>query len=60
MGKPLFDFSDGELAFTLSNNIAMDFKGNMMMRLGDNMAMDLKSGKLHFTSPWEPSDEDDE
>ena len=39
MGKHFFDFEDGDFAFTVSDNMAMDSDGNMMMRMGDNMAM---------------------
>ena len=58
MSKPIFDFSDGDLAFPVSNNMAMDFNGNVMMRMGDNMAIDMSSGELHLTSPWESDDDD--
>lgn len=37
MGKHFFDFEDGDFAFTVSDNMAMDSDGNMMMRMGDNM-----------------------
>ena len=33
MGKHFFDFEDGDFAFTISDNIAMDSDGNMMMRI---------------------------
>ena len=59
MGKHFFDFEDGEFAFTISDNIAMDSDGNMMMRRGDNMAMDMDSGEIHLVSSWSDDDEDD-
>ena len=58
MGKHFFDFEDGDFAFTVSDNMAMDSDGNMMMRMGDNMAMDMDSGDLHIISSW-GRDEDD-
>lgn len=59
MGKHFFDFEDGDFAFTVSDNMAMDSDGNMMMRMGDNMAMDMDSGDIHLVSSWPDDDEDD-
>lgn len=33
MGKHFFDFEDGDFAFTVSDNMAIDSDGNMMMRM---------------------------
>lgn len=44
---------------TVSDNMAIDSDGNMMMRMGDNMALDMDSGELHIISSWEDEDEDD-
>ena len=57
MGKFFFDLSDGEFAYALSDDVAMDFDGNMMMRMSDNMAMDMDSGDLHFVTGWENEDQ---
>ena len=35
MGKHIFDFEDGDFAFTVSDNMALDSDGNMMMCRGD-------------------------
>ena len=43
--------------YTVSDNMAIDSDGHMLMRMGDNMAMDMDSGELHIISSWE--DEDD-
>ena len=59
MGKHFFDFEDGDFAFTISGNMAMDSDGNMMLRMGDNMAMDMDSGEIHLVSSWSDDDEDD-
>ena len=59
MGKHFFDFEDGDFAFTVSDNMAMDSDGNMMMRMGDNMAMDMDSGDIHLVSSWSDDDADD-
>ena len=58
MGKPIFDYDDGDFIFNTSSNIAFDSDGNMMMRMSENMAMDMDSGELYFTSNW--SDEEDD
>ena len=57
MSKHFFDYDDGDFAYTVSDNMAIDSDGDMMMRMGDNMAMDMDSGELHFISSWD--DEDD-
>ena len=59
MSKHFFDYDDGDFAYTVSDNMAIDSDGNMMMRIGDNMAMDIDSGELHINSSWEDEDEDD-
>ena len=60
MNEPIFDFDDGDFAFAISDNMAMDTDGNMMMRMGDNMAMDMDSGELHIISGWKNDDEEDD
>ena len=52
MSKHFFDYDDGDFAYTVSDNMAIDSDGNMMMRMGDNMAMDMDSGELHIISSW--------
>ena len=59
MGKMFFDYDNGDFGFSISDNIAMDSDGNMMMRMSDNMAMDMDSGDIHMISSW-PTDDDDE
>ena len=48
MSKHFFDYDDGDFAYAVSDNMAIDSDGNMMMRMGDNMAMDMDSGELHI------------
>lgn len=57
--KNFFDCDDGDMAFSISDNMAMDSDGNLLMRLSDNMAMDMDSGKIHFISAWSNDDEED-
>lgn len=42
MCKNIFDYDDGDYAFSIS----------------DNMAMDLDSGDIHFTSSWNDDDDE--
>ena len=58
MCNNIFDYDDGDYAFSISDNMAMDSEGDLLLRISDNMAMDLDSGDLHFTSSW--NDDDDE
>lgn len=57
MRKHFFDYDDGDFAFTILDNTAIDSDGNIMMRMGDNMAMDMDSGDIHFISSWSDDDE---
>ncbi len=60
MGKHFFDFENDDFWFAISNNIAMDSDGNMMMRMSDNMAMNLDSGDIHIISSWSNDNEDED
>lgn len=53
MGKHFFDFEDGDFAFSISDNMAMDSDGDLMMRMGNNMAMDMDTGDIHMISSWQ-------
>lgn len=56
MGKLFFDYDNGDYGFAISDNMAMDSDGNMMMRMSDNMAMDMDSGDIHMISSWSMDD----
>ena len=58
MRRHFFDYEDGDCAFSISGNMAMDSDGDLMMRMGDHMAMDMDSGEIHMVSSW-PDDADD-
>ena len=58
MSRNFFDYDDGDFAYTISDNMAIDSDGDLLMRMGDNMAMDMVTGDLHFISVWSV-DEDD-
>ena len=59
MGKHFFDFEDGDTAYSISDNMAIDFDGDLLMRMGDNMVMDMDSGELHIISGWSDEEDDD-
>ena len=44
MSKHFFDFEDGDFAHSISENMAIDSDGDLLMRMGDNMAMDMWNG----------------
>lgn len=58
MCKNIFDYDDGDYAFSISDNMAMDSEGDLLLRISDNMAMDLDSGDIHFTSSWNEDDDE--
>ena len=60
MGKYFFDFEDGDFAFSISDNMAMDSDGDLMMRMGNNMAMDMDTDDIHMISSWPNDDDEDE
>ena len=60
MGKHFFDFEDGDFAFSISDNMAMDSDGDLMMRMGNNMAMYMDTGDIHMISSWSNDDDEDE
>ena len=57
--KNFFDYDDGDMAFSISDNMAMDSDGDLLMRLSDNMAMDMDSGEIHFISTQSNKAEED-
>lgn len=57
MRKHFFDDEDGDFAYAISDNMAIDSDGDMLMRMGDNMAMDMETGDLHFISDWSNDDD---
>ena len=59
MGKHFFDYDDENFAHNISNNMAIDSDGDLLMRMGDNMALDMDSGDLFFISGWSDNSDDD-
>ena len=46
--KPVFDYSDGDYCYEISDNMLMDSDGNLMQDMGGGMAIDMNSGELHI------------
>ena len=59
MGKDFFDYEDVDFACSISDNIAIDSDGDLLIRMGDDMAMDMDSGELHIISGWSNDEDDD-
>lgn len=59
MGKHFFDYEDDDFACSISDNIAIDSDGDLLIRTGDDMAMDMDSGELHIISGWSNDEDDD-
>ena len=58
MSDPIFDLDSWEPMFKISDDMAVDSKGNFKMRMDDNMVMDMDTGDVHFTTPWASSGDD--
>lgn len=59
MVKHFFDYEDGDFAYSISDNMAIDSDGDLLIRMGENMVMDMDSGELHIISGWHNEDDDD-
>ena len=59
MSKLIFDMNDGDCLMQTSNKTAMDYHGNMIVRMSDHMAMDLNCGEVHCISTWNDMENDD-
>lgn len=58
MGKNFFDYNVGDFVHTISDNMAINADGDMLMRVGNNMAMDIETRDIHFISEWSDDDDD--
>ncbi len=50
MKKHFLNLDNGDFVNSVSDNMGIDSKGNLMKRIGKNMAMDMDSGELHIIS----------
>lgn len=57
MCNRFFDYDDVDFAMSISDSMAMDSDGSIMMRMGDHMAMDMDTGDIHMISSWPDDDE---
>ena len=58
MSRNFFDYDDGDFAYTISDNMAIDSDGDLLMRMGDNMAMDMVTGDLNLITGCSDDEED--
>mgnify|MGYP005977779303 FL=1 len=58
MSKYIFDYDDGGFAMSISDSMAMDSDGDLMMRMENHMAMDMDTGDIHMISSWSDDDEE--
>lgn len=56
--SPLFGLDGDDFVFPLSNNMAMDSDGDLMIRVGSNVALNLESGDLHMIMGWDDDEAD--
>lgn len=59
MSKHFFDYEDGDFVHSISDNMAIDSVGNMMIRISDHLAVDMDSGDIHYTSSWDTNEDND-
>lgn len=60
MSIHFFDYDDGDFVHPISDNMAIDSDGDLMMRMGDHMSMDMVTGDIHMISSWPDDDEDED
>lgn len=59
MDKYFFDYEDVDFARSISDNMAIDSDGDLLIRMGDNIAMDIDSGELLIISGWSNDEDND-
>lgn len=59
MCKNFFDYNDDDFVHPISDNMAIDSDGDLLMRIDKNMAMDMDSGELHIISNWSNDENND-
>lgn len=57
--KPIFDFDDCDYLLKISDKMAFDSEGNIMVRISDNMWMDMEDVDIHIVSHWNELDYDE-
>ena len=57
MCNQFFDYNEGDFVMSISDNMAMDSNGDLMLRMGNHMAMDMDTGDIHVISLWPDDDE---
>lgn len=52
----IFDFSDDDFIFPMSDNMGISSDGELHLRMGDNFSLNLDDGDIHLTSSWDKND----
>ncbi len=55
--RMVYDYDDGDVIFTTSDDMGIDSNGDVHVKMGDNLSMNMNTGEMHITSGW-PDDED--
>lgn len=50
MGNFFYDLFNGKTGYTISDSMAVDEDGDLLMRLSDHTAMDMDTGEIGFLS----------
>lgn len=59
MSKHFFDYEDGDFVHSISDNMAIDSVGNLMIRISEHLAVNMDSGDIHYTSSWDTNEDND-
>lgn len=59
MVKHFFDYNDGDFVHTLSDNMAINSNGDLLMRMDNHMVIDMDSGGLHVIPDWSEDERSD-
>lgn len=61
MGNFFYNLFNGKTGYTISDNMAVDGDGDLLMRLSDHTVMDMDTGEIVFlSSAGNLFDEEDE
>ena len=59
MGDFFFDLDSGDFCSSISDSMAINARGDVLMKMSDHMALDMDTGELRIISGWD-SDENDQ
>lgn len=53
MPTNFFDYDSGRFGHPISDNMAIDTNGDLLLRISENTALDTATGEVHTVSCWE-------